>query len=120
MIIFLAGLQAIPAEIYEAATVDGARKGAAFRYITLPLLKPTTMLVSILLTIHALQIFAEVYVMTGGGPANKTLTIGFYMYKMGFEQGIFGFAAAVAYVLFAATLAFTIMQRKLFGQEVAY
>lgn len=120
MVIFLAGLQAIPRELYEAAVVDGARWWGTFRYVTLPLLKPITGLVSILLTIQSLQIFSEIYVMTGGGPANSTITIGFYMYRTGFEQGRWGYAAAVAYMLFVAILAFTILQRKFYGRDIAY
>jgi ABC-type sugar transport system permease subunit len=120
VLIFLAGLQSIPPELYEAARIDGAGLWANFRHVTLPLLRPITLLVVLLLTIGSLQVFTPIMVMTGGGPANSTITIAFYIYNLAFSQGRYGLAAAVSYVLFAAILGITVLQRRVLGRDVAY
>jgi multiple sugar transport system permease protein len=113
MIIFIAGLQQIPEELYEAARVDGAGRWMQFRHITLPMLAPTFLFVGIVVAIGQLQIFAEPYVMTRGGPLNKTVTMVMLMYEQGFKFWEMGYAAAVAFVLFLVIGAATLLQMKL-------
>lgn len=113
MIIFIAGLQQIPDELYEAATLDGAGAWRQFRHITLPMLAPTFLFVGVVVAIGQLQIFAEPYVMTRGGPLNKTVTIVMLMYEQGFKFWEMGYAAAVAFVLFLVIGAATLLQMKL-------
>jgi multiple sugar transport system permease protein len=112
MVIFLAGLQAIPDSVYEAARLDGAGPLRRFWGITLPLLRPTMMFVAVMTMIGYFQLFAEPYVLTAGtgGPANATLTIVMLMYKEGFRWWNMGYAAAVAFVLFLVVLAATSLQ----------
>jgi multiple sugar transport system permease protein len=111
MILFIAGLQAIPESLYEAARLDGAGAGQVFRKITLPMLAPTFLFLGIMTTIGYFQFFAEPYVMTGGGgPLNATLSTGLLMYKHGFRWWNMGYAAAIAVVLFLVILAFTVIQ----------
>ncbi|MBN8881896.1 MAG: sugar ABC transporter permease [Salana multivorans] len=109
MIIFLAGLQAIPSDVYEAAEVDGASKWRQFRTMTLPLLRPTLLLGAVLLSVGFLQVFEEPFVMTKGGPLNSTLTMSFFVYNQ-FGYGRFGFGSAAAYVLFAFIAALAAVQ----------
>jgi multiple sugar transport system permease protein len=104
MIIFLAGLQAVPPELYDAARVDGASAWQRFRHVTLPTLAPTFLFVSITTMIGFLQLFSEPYVMTQGGPLHATLSLVLYMFDQGFEWWHVGFAAAVAVVLFTLTV----------------
>ena len=113
MIIFVAGLQGIPSELYEAAEVDGAGRWAAFRHITLPSLAPTFLFVAVLTMIGYFQLFAEPYVMTQGGPLDATLSVVLLMYEEGFRFWNMGFAAAIAFVLFAIILAGTAVQLRL-------
>ena len=113
MLIFIAGLQQIPEELYEAARLDGAGAWRQFRHITLPMLAPTFLFVGIVVAIGQLQIFAEPYVMTRGGPLNKTVTIVMLMYEQGFKFWEMGYAAAVAFVLFLVIGAATLLQMKL-------
>jgi len=101
MIIFVAGLQNIPEELYEAARIDGASGWQQFRYVTVPMLAPTFLFVGTVTAINYLQIFPEPYVMTQGGPLNSTLSVVMLMYKEGFRWWNMGYAAAVAFVLFA-------------------
>jgi multiple sugar transport system permease protein len=112
MIIFIAGLQNIPEQLYEAATIDGASSWQQFRYVTLPMLAPTFLFVAIITMIGYFQLFAEPYVMTQGGPANSTLSVVLLMYQEGFRWWNMGYAAAVAFVLFAIILAATLLQLK--------
>lgn len=115
-ILFLAGLQGIPGEVYEAATIDGASNTQRFRYMTLPLLAPTTFFVVTTTLITTLQVFSEVFVMTpppGGGPANSTLTAVLYLYQLGFNRFAQGYAAAVAWVVFLFIFAVTLVQFRL-------
>jgi multiple sugar transport system permease protein len=113
MIIFIAGLQNIPDELYEAARIDGAGAWRQFRHVTVPMLGPTFLFVGVVTAIGQLQIFAEPYVMTGGGPLNRTLTMVMLMYNQGFKFWRMGYAAAVAFVLFLIIGAATVLQMKL-------
>jgi multiple sugar transport system permease protein len=112
MIVFLAALQAIPAELYEAAEVDGAKRWQSFRYVTLPLLRPTILFLSVLTSIGYLQFFEEPYVMTQGGPLDSTLSISFHAYNQ-FSFGNYGYTAAVSYVLFLAIAVYAFVQFRL-------
>jgi multiple sugar transport system permease protein len=100
MMIFLAGLQAIPEYLYEAARLDGAGWWRQFWHVTLPQLAPTTFFVTIMTIIGYFQFFAEPYVMTEGGPLNSTLSIVLYLYQQGFRWWRMGYASAIAFVLF--------------------
>jgi multiple sugar transport system permease protein len=113
MVIFIAALQAIPERLYEAASIDGAGNLAQFRHVTLPLLAPTFVFVTVISMIGYFQLFAEPYVMTQGGPSNATLSVVLYMYEQGFRWWNMGYATAIAFVLFAIILAMTLIQRKL-------
>ncbi len=109
MIIFLAGLQAIPNELYEAAAVDGATRWHRFRYVTLPMLRPTLLFSTVVASIGLLQVFEEPFVMTQGGPLDSTLTVAFYAYNQ-FGFGNYGYTAAIAYVLFLVIAGLTALQ----------
>lgn len=98
-VIYLAQLQSIPGDLYEAAEVDGASAFRRFCHVTLPGLRPAITLTVILSTIGTLQLFDEPYVLTGGGPNNATLTIGMYLYQNGFKYFDFGYASAIGYAL---------------------
>ncbi len=113
MIIFIAGLQNIPESLYEAANIDGAGSWECFRRITLPLLAPTTMFITIITMIGYFQFFAEPYVMTQGGPLNSTLSIVMLMYQQGFRWWSMGYAAAIAFVLFLFILLASVVQTRL-------
>jgi multiple sugar transport system permease protein len=112
MILFVAGLQAIPESLYEAARLDGAGRFTQFRRITLPMLRPTMLFVAVVTTIGYFQLFAEPYVMTGGtgGPNNATLSVALLMYKEGFRFWNIGVGAAIAFVLFVVILAVSTLQ----------
>ncbi|PFG19069.1 carbohydrate ABC transporter permease [Serinibacter salmoneus] len=110
MLLFLAGLQAIPGELYEAARVDGANGLRRFLNVTLPCLRPTTFFVTVMLTINSFKIFDLILVMTDGGPGTATLVLSQYIYRKGFEEYDFGYASAVAIVLFLICLVVTIVQ----------
>jgi ABC-type sugar transport system permease subunit len=112
MIVFLAGLQAIPAMLYEAAAIDGAGRWQGFRYVTLPMLRPTILFMTVITTIGYLQLFEEPFVMTAGGPLNKTLSITMYMYQQGFTFFHQGFASSIAYVLFVIVAIVAFLQFK--------
>jgi multiple sugar transport system permease protein len=113
MIIFIASLQSIPQHLCEAARIDGADAWRQFRHVTLPLLGPTFIFVTLITLIGYFQLFAEPYVMTQGGPAHSTLSIVLFMYEQGFRWWDLGYAAAVAFVLFLIILAATFLQLKL-------
>ncbi|MFY9551200.1 MAG: sugar ABC transporter permease [Thermoanaerobaculia bacterium] len=113
-ILLVAGLQAIPESLYEAARLEGAGPVHLFRKITVPLLAPTFLFLGVMTTIGYFQFFAEPYVMTGGGgPLNATLSVGLLMYKAGFRWWSMGYAAAIAFVLFLVVLALTAVQFRL-------
>ncbi|MEO8998684.1 MAG: sugar ABC transporter permease [Rhodanobacter sp.] len=113
MIIFLAGLQAIPVDLYEAARIDGASPWRQFRHITLPMLAPTMLMVSILTVSGYFQLFAEPYVMTEGGPLQSTTSVLYLMYDEGFKWWNLGSASAVAFLLFILMFAVTVLMLKL-------
>ena len=113
MIIFIAGLQNIPEELHEAARIDGAGTWQRFRHITVPMLGPTFLFVGVVVAIGQMQIFAEPYVMTRGGPLNKTLTLVMLMYEQGFKFWRMGYAAAVAFILFLLIGTATVLQMRL-------
>lgn len=116
MVIFLAGLQAIPGEYYEAAQIDGASPWAQFRHITLPLLKPTTLLVMVMSVIVAMKVFAVPLIMTGGGPADSTRVLPLFIYQTAFEFFKMGRAAAMSIFLFIAVMIFSVFQIRLFSR----
>jgi multiple sugar transport system permease protein len=117
MIIFLAGLQGIPNDLYEAARIDGANRWQEFRSITLPMLRPTMLFLTVLTTIGFLQVFEEPFVMTQGGPLNKTLPISMYVYQQGFNFFHQGYASAMAYTLFVVIAAITLIQFRLLRSQ---
>lgn len=121
MVIYLAGLQNIPRELYDAAEVDGASPLQRFRYVTLPMVSPTTFFLLVIQMIGAFQLFSEAFVMTRGGPAQATLTIVYYIYQVAFDlSNRMGKAAAIAWVLFAFIFALTIIQTRLQRRWVHY
>ncbi|MBI3346827.1 MAG: sugar ABC transporter permease [Burkholderiales bacterium] len=121
MIIFIAALQAVPHDLYEAARLDGARSWAQFRHITLASIAPTLLMVAILTTAGYFQLFAEPYVMTQGGPLQSTVSVLYLMYEEGFKWWNLGLASAVAFVLFVIIVAVSkgliLLQRRLTGAE---
>jgi multiple sugar transport system permease protein len=110
MVVYLAGLQAIPESFVEAARIDGAGAFQRFRRLTLPLLAPTTAFLVIYNSIYAFQVFDQVFVLTGGGPAGSTNVIVLDLYRQAFERYNFGYAAAEATVLFVLILGVTVLQ----------
>ena len=123
-IVYLAALQGVPAELIEAAAVDGAGRWSQFRSVVLPLLGPATLLLVVWSTISALQLFDEVYFVTHGGPLNRTFVPVFYIYRLAFTSSYgfskAGYAAALAYVLFLVILALTLIQFWLGNRVVHY
>jgi multiple sugar transport system permease protein len=113
MLIFIAGLQGVPAELYEAAELDGAGPLRRFWHVTLPMLRPTLLFVAVITMIGYFQLFAEPYVMTQGGPLRATTSLVLLMYEEGFRWWRMGYAAALAFVLFAVMLAWTFLQSRL-------
>ena len=116
MVIFLAGLQAIPSEYYEAAEIDGASRWSMFKDITLPLLKPTTLLVMVMTVIVAMKVFAVPMIMTGGGPSDSTRVLPLFIYQTAFEFFDMGRAAAMSVFLFVAVMLFSVAQIRIFTQ----
>ncbi|MGD7043114.1 carbohydrate ABC transporter permease [Jeotgalibacillus proteolyticus] len=117
MVIFLAGLQNIPEELYEAASMDGASRIKQFFHITIPSLKPVILFTTILSTIGTLQLFDEPFVLTNGGPSDATLTIGMYLYQTGFRFYDFGYASTIAYVIVILIAVMTFIQFKVTGDQ---
>jgi multiple sugar transport system permease protein len=117
MLIFIAGLQAIPQELYEAAYLDGAGPWRRFRHVTVPMLGPTLVFVGLITMIGFFQLFAEPYVMTQGGPLRSTTSMVLLMYEEGFRWWRMGYAAAVTFVLFLVILVFMLIQRRLRPEE---
>ena len=120
MVIFLAGLQNIPQDLYHAATIDGAGVWKRFRHITLPMLSPTTFFVLVITLINSFQVFEQTYVLTKGGPANSTLTMSYYIYQNAFQFFQMGKAAALSYLLFAVIFAVTLIQFRIQKRWVFY
>jgi multiple sugar transport system permease protein len=117
MIVFIAGLQAVPRSLYEAAAIDGANRWASFRHVTLPLLRPTILFVVVISTIGYLQLFEEPFVMTDGGPLDRTLSVSMYMFEQGFKFFHQGYAAAIAWVLFLIVGAIAFIQFRVLRSE---
>jgi multiple sugar transport system permease protein len=117
MVVFLAGLQAIPPSRYEAAELDGANSLQQFWHITLPGLRPTLIFATVTTVIFTLRSFEQVYVMTSGGPLNSTNLLVYYIYQEAFGQFDFGYAAAAATVLLAVTLVLVYLQLRTWGEE---
>ncbi|WP_349346886.1 carbohydrate ABC transporter permease [Priestia megaterium] len=117
MLIFLAGLQNIPGDVYEAAQLDGMNKWQRFIYITLPLLKPTSIFIFITTLIGAFKLLVQPMVMTQGGPVNSTMTVVYYIYQTGFTDRMVGYASSIA-LLFGTIIGLvTLAQRKLVKEE---
>jgi len=117
MVLFLAGLQEIPEDIYEAARIDGAGAWRQFTAITLPSIKSVMLLTVVLQTISSFKLFGQTYLMTKGGPGTSTRTLVQYIYEKGFIERDMGFASAMSYVLFVVTIVFAIIQFKLLSNK---
>jgi multiple sugar transport system permease protein len=120
MVIYLAALQAVPNELYDAAEVDGANSWQRFWRVTVPMISPTTFFLFIIQMIGAFQLFTEAYVMTRGGPAQSTLTVVYYIYQNAFEFGRMGKASAIAWFLFIFIFLFTLFQTRMQRRWVYY
>jgi multiple sugar transport system permease protein len=120
MVMYLAGLQGVPAELYEAATVDGANNWQKFWKVTFPMLTPTTFFVSVMMVISCFKIFDVVAIMTEGGPGRATKMLVNYIYSMSFETPKYGIASAIAMVLFVIVLAVTVVQFRVEKKWVNY
>jgi multiple sugar transport system permease protein len=118
MVLFLAGLQDIPRELYEAAEIDGGSRWQIFRQVTVPLLAPTIFLVLLMTVTNSFQVFDVVYVMTAGGPGTSTLTLVQYVYTVAFQFQKFGYGSAVAVVLFVGLIGFTLLQMRAYRRGV--
>ena len=110
MIIFLAGLQGINADLYEAASLDGAGKWKQFLNVTLPQLKPTTFFVVVMLTIASFKVYDQIFLITQGGPGDRTMVLVYYIYNQAFKYSDYGYASTVSIVLFLTVLAVTLIQ----------
>jgi multiple sugar transport system permease protein len=117
LVVFLAGLQTIPLNLYEASELDGANEWQQFWHITLPGLRPTLVFATVTTAIFTLRGFEQVYVITGGGPLNSTNLLVYYIYEQAFAQFDFGYAAAAATVLLAITLILVYLQLRVWGEE---
>lgn len=120
MVLFLAGLQGVPEHLYEAARIDGAGPFQRFLFITVPMLTPTTFFVFVINIINSFQVFDQAFIMTGGGPANATNTIVYNIYQNAFQFFKMGYAAAMAWVLFAIIFVVTVVQFRLQSRWVHY
>ena len=120
VIVFLAALQGVPRELIEAAMIDGATPFTAFRRVVVPLLGPATLFLVVWSTINALQLFDEIYFLTKGGPLFSTYVLVYYVFDLAFQKGLAGYAAAVAYTLFAAILVLTAIQLAIGRRMVHY
>ena len=117
-ILFLAALQTIPKELYEAAEIDGASPRQQFFRITLPGIRPMLLFVVVINTIRSFQVFTEIYVMTKGGPLDSTTTLVYEVYRNAFEHSdMMGYASAIAYVTFIIILGFSLLQMKVLGGD---
>jgi len=117
MIVFLAALQNIPEDLYEASSIDGAGKVRQFFSITIPSLKPIILFTGVLSTIGTLQLFDEPYNLTNGGPMDGTMTFGLYIYRSAFQNGNFGYASAISYILVVIIVILTLIQFKVTGDD---
>lgn len=120
ILIFLAGLQAIPRELYEAAVIDGAGAWNSFQHVTIPLLNPTLVLVVLLATISSLQVFTEALVLTQGGPAGSSTTIAVYMYEQGIVSRRYGYASLIGLSLAIGLFVLVMVQRRVLERRIDY
>ena len=120
VVLFLAGLQNIPQELYEAATIDRASKWDRFRHITWPLLSPTTFFILVVSTISSFQVFAQIFMLYGGNATETSRVIVYYLYEKAFQSFDLGYASAIAFVLFLILFVLTIVQRTFVGRRVHY
>lgn len=118
VILYIASLGNIPKELHEAAEIDGANEFNKFHYITLPLLKPTTFYVVIILTISVIQVVEVIILISGGGPGGSTVTLLFLIYNYAFKLGSFGYAAAIGNIVFIVIFILSLLQYKLLGRDV--
>jgi len=117
MIIYLAGLQSIPSGLYEAAQIDGANWWQQVTRITIPMLMPFVLIVTIMSSIAAMKVFEEIYIMTGGGPLHSSETLVFYIYTQAFDRLNMGYASAAAVILFLLTLIFSLINLKVMNKD---
>ena len=117
MVIMLAGLQGIPADLYEAAEIDGASKLKQFLYITIPQMKPLILFSMLMSTIGTINLFSEPFILTKGGPGNSTMSLGLYLYNQGFMNLNFGYASAISVVLLILTAVMSYIQVKVGGKD---
>jgi multiple sugar transport system permease protein len=120
MVIWLAGLQSIPRQLYEAANIDGAGALRRFWHVTLPMLSPYVLFNSIVGLIGTMQVFTEAYIMTAGGPLDSTLFYAYYLFRQAFQYFRMGYASALAWILLFAVLLLTIVQLRLGKRWVHY
>lgn len=120
VVIFLAGLQNVPPSLYDAAKIDGANRWQQFRNVTWPMISPTTFFVLIMSTMSSFQVFAQVFMMTGGGPLKSTTVVIYHLFEKAYGQHKMGEACALAFVIFAIILFFTLLQKKFVGEKVHY
>ena len=120
MIVFIAGLNSIPRELYESAAIDGAKWWSRFRHITIPQISRVVLLLTVVEVIFSLQVFTEAYVMTKVGPLNSTLFYNLELYNKAFLDYQMGLASALAWILFAVTMTVTLLLFKFVGSRVYY
>lgn len=120
MLLYLAALQGVPQQLYEAASIDGANAWQKFWHVTFPMLAPTNFFIVVMGIIGGFQAFGEIYVMTGGGPAGSTTTIVYYIYNNAFQWFKMGYASAIAWFLFFIMFIVTLLQWKYAGQKMEY
>jgi multiple sugar transport system permease protein len=120
MVVYLAGLQSIPEDYYDAAKIDGATGWRRLRDITIPLLSSTTLFLFVISMLGSFQVFTQIFIMTNGGPLGKTRTIVWYIYTTAFKDFNMGYAAAMAFALFAMMLVFTLLQFRFLRREIEY
>ena len=117
MLLFLGGLQNIPQDVYEAAEIDGVSKWNQFRYITMPLLKPTALFVLLTTLISAFKLLVQPMVMTQGGPANSTITMVYYLYRKGFTDRLVGYSSSIALVFTTVIGVISLVQRRVLKED---
>ncbi|HEV2067119.1 MAG TPA: sugar ABC transporter permease [Thermomicrobiales bacterium] len=120
MVVYLAGLQSIPEDYYDAAKIDGATGWRRLRDITIPLLSSTTLFLLVISILGSFQVFTQIFIMTNGGPLGRTRTIVWYIYTTAFKDFNMGYAAAMAFALFAMMLGFTLLQFRFLRREIEY
>jgi multiple sugar transport system permease protein len=120
MVIYLAALQGVPVELYEVSAIDGANEWQQFRHVTLPLIRRTSLFVLVALIIGGFQAFISVYLITGGGPLHRTEVVLSYMYDRAFDKLMFGYGAALSYILAAVVVFISFAQMRLFGRSEDY